>query len=357
MKDKSSKRMLKKKLSLLVILVAMIFAILFVSMVISGVVSYLLLYWNIIPLMPENMHIILIVYMALVSLFTGTILARFGGERFLRQIYELVNATKEVAAGNFNIRMGSGSTREIDIITKSFNEMVKELSTIETLRSDFISNISHEFKTPISSIRGFARGLKKDTLTDEQRNEYLDIIISESERLTRLSSNVLLLSRLESTEKVFEEAAYSLDEQIRRTVLLLEPQLQKKRIEVDVALETVLIIANEEMLSHLWINLLGNAIKFSPYGGTVKITLGTVGEEAVVTISDSGIGMNDNVKKRIFDKFYQEDQSRATEGNGLGLSLVKRILELENGEIEVDSELGKGTCFTVSLPIRETMVF
>ena len=352
MKGKISKRMLGIHLSMLAMLVTMIFIILVVSMVIAGTVSYLMMSWNIIPSLPENRHVLLIVYMALVSLLTGTILARVGGKQFLRRIYELVKATREVAAGNFNVRLGCGGAREIDIITKSFNEMVKELSTIETLRSDFVSNISHEFKTPISSIRGFARRLKKDTLTDEQRSEYLDIIISESERLTRLSSNVLLLSRLESAEKSFEEVKYSLDEQIRRTILLLDPQFHKKEIEIDAALDSVQILANDEMLSHLWLNLLGNAIKFSPNGGTIKITLETNGKDAIVSITDEGAGMDENVKKRIFDKFYQGDQSRATEGNGLGLSLVKRILELENGKIEVDSELGKGTCFTVSLPIR-----
>ena len=354
MKDKPVKRMFKKRRSMLVMLVAMIFAILIISMGIAGVVSFFMLSRSIIPSLPENRHILIIVYMVLVSVFIGTILARFSGRRFLRRIYELVNATKEVAAGNFNIRLECGGAREIDRIARSFNEMVSELSAIETLRSDFVSNISHEYKTPISSIRGFARRLKKDTLTDEQRNEYLDIIISESERLTRLSSNVLLLSRLESTEKLSEKAEYSLDEQIRRTILLLDPQFQKKELEVEAALDSVLIVANDEMLNHLWLNLLENAIKFSHNGGTIKITLGTTLDAVVVTISDEGVGMDDNVKKRIFDKFYQGDQSRATEGNGLGLSLVKRILELENGKIVITSELHKGTCFTVSLPFRKT---
>jgi signal transduction histidine kinase len=148
-----------------------------------------------------------------------------------------------------------------------------------------------------------------------------------------------------------EKEEYPLDEQIRRTVLLLEPQLQKKRLEVDSHIETVRILANDELLSHLWINILSNAIKFSPDGGTIKITLEQKNDEAVVTISDTGAGMNEEVKKHIFEKFYQGDSSRATEGNGLGLSLVKRILELENGRISVDSELGKGTRFIVSLPI------
>jgi len=293
-----------------------------------------------------------LIFLLLISLFIGTVLAILGGERLLRPLRNLTEATKEVASGNFDVRVETGGSHELSRLATSFNEMARELSSIETLRSDFISTISHEFKTPIVSIRGFARRLKKNALTDEQRNEYLDIIISESERLTRLSSNVLLLSRLESTEKVVEEIEYSLDEQIRRTVLLLEPQLQKKQMEVDIALEAVRIIANDEMLSHLWINLLGNAIKFSPDGGIIKITLAIIDGDAVVTISDQGAGMDEEVKRRIFDKFYQGDQSRATEGNGLGLSLVKRILELEKGKVEVVSELGKGTLFTVLLPVR-----
>lgn len=354
MRDKTTKRRLRRKLSALVILVALMFTILFISMVISGIVAYFLFEFNIIQTAPENRHIVLISYMLLVSLFMGTILARVGGERFLRQFYALFDAMKEVAAGNFNVRMKAGSARETVGLAKNFNEMVKELSNIETLRADFVSSISHEFKTPVASIRGFARRLKKDALTDEQRNEYIDIIISESERLTRLSSNVLLLSRLENTERITEQDDYPLDEQIRRTLLLLQPQLQKKQIDLDVALETVNITANDEILSHLWINLFGNAIKFSPDGGTIKVTLGLSGDNAVVSISDQGPGMDNEVKSRIYDKFYQGESARTTEGNGLGLSLVKRILELENGKIEVESELGKGACFTVSLLVRQS---
>ena len=338
------------KRSLLVLLVVMIFTILLVSMAVSGVMVLILFSKGIIQFPIENIHLFSILYMAFVSLVTGTILARVAGGRFLRQIQELADATRQVATGDFSVRMRRGSSKEVEIITDSFNEMVKELENIETLRADFVTNISHEFRTPITSIRGFARRLKKDTLTEEQRNEYLDIIMTESERLTRLSSNVLLMSRLESTEKHFERIDYSLDEQIRRTVLLMEPQLQKKALETDISLEAVQINANEEMLSHLWINLLENAIKFSPEGATIKIRLSTDSRTAVATVSDNGIGIDVEMKKRIFDKFYQGDRSRATEGTGLGLSLVKRILELENGTIDVVSEQGTGTCFTVTLP-------
>jgi signal transduction histidine kinase len=306
---------------------------------------------GILPPLLENRFPIVLTFLMLVSLLVGTVLAIVGGKWILRSQRKLIEATKEVASGNFAFRIEEGGPQEIARIAKSFNEMAKELSSIETLRSDFINNISHEFKTPIVSIKGFARRLKKNSLTEEQKNEYLDIIISESERLTRLSSNVLLLSRLENAEQDMEKAIYSLDEQIRRAVLLLEPHFQKKQLEVDAKIESVQILADEEILSHLWINLLGNAIKFSPAKGVIKITLVQKDDEAVVTISDTGAGMDDEMQRRIFEKFYQGDSSRATEGNGLGLSLVKRILELENGKISVDSEPGKGTRFTVTLPM------
>ena len=354
MKDKTTNRLFKEKLSLMAILVAMIFAILLVSSAIAGFVSYLLVTHNIVPLGHVRMIEATAVYMALVSLLIGTILARFFGERFLKQINELADATKAVSEGNFNVRIGGGRAREIDFIGTSFNDMVKELSNIETLRSDFVSNISHEFKTPIASIRGFARRLKKNSLTQEQRDEYLDIIIYESERLTRLSSNILLLTNLENKEKISERHKCRLDEQLRRTVLLLEPQLKKKNIQTDILLEPMEISANEEMLSDLWINLIGNAIKFSPENSTIKLSLSKTDDAAVIIVSDNGIGMDEETQRHIFDKFYQGDKSRATEGNGLGLPLVKRILELEEGEIAVQSAPDKGTTFTITLPIGGT---
>jgi len=346
-----NKKHTNKKPSLFIVFVVLVFTILLISMAIASILSVLLIRFQIMPLISEKRFIPFLIYMLTTSLFTGTIIAFICGGRFFRQIKSLAELTKEVANGNFNVRMCNAKTKEVDLIANCFNEMVIELTNIETLRTDFVSNISHEFKTPISSIRGFARRLKKESLSAEQRNEYLDIIISESERLTRLSNNVLLLSRLESTEKVADEAEYFLDEQIRRTILLFEPQLQKKHLNIVVELETIKITTNEEMLNHVWINLLENAVKFSPDNGEITIRLEMQNENATVTIFDDGIGMDAETQKRIFDKFYQGDNSRTTEGNGLGLSLAKRILDLGNGEISVESERGKGTCFTVSLPL------
>ena len=280
-------------------------------------------------------------------------MAVIGGDYFLRPLRNLTEATKKVAAGNFKVTVEAKGSREINQLATSFNEMTKELASVETLRSDFINSISHEFKTPIVSIRGFARRLKKNILTDRQREEYLDIIIAETDRLTRLSSNVLLLSKLESSDRVTEKAVYRLDEQIRRAILILDPLLEKKHLALDVNLEPVQVIANEEMMSHVWINILENAIKFSPEGGAVKVSLYSNGRRATASVSDSGMGMDEDTKKHVFDKFYQGDQSRNTDGNGLGLSLVKRILELSDGRVTIDSAPGKGTCLAVSLSIYD----
>lgn len=350
---KNIKQASKRRLTTLLFLVLFVFVILLVSIAISGSISYLLMNAGILPPLAEKRFPVILIFLLLVSLLIGTLIAIIGGDRFLRPLHDLTEATKEVAAGNFAVKVKTGGTIEIDRLAISFNEMTTELAGIEKLRSDFISNISHEFKTPIVSIRGFARRLQKNTLTQQQREEYLDIIISETDRLTRLSSNVMLLSNLENMEKLFEKTTYFVDEQVRKVILLLAPQLEKKRLELEISLSPVQITANEEMMSHVWINLLENAMKFSPEGATIGVSLTSNGDYTDVSISDQGIGMDSEVKKHIFDKFYQGDQSRVTEGSGLGLSLVKRILQLCDSKIAVESIAGKGSCFTVSLPARE----
>ena len=344
----------KWKFTALVFLVMFVFSVLLISVTISATISYLLFQAGIMPPIYGNRFPAILAFMMLASPVIGALLASIAGSYSLRPLRAMNNAMAKVTSGNFDVKVDESGPLELKRLAVSFNEMTKELSSIETLRSDFVSNISHEFKTPVVSIRGFAKLLKKNSLTLEQRDEYLDIIISESDRLTQLSSNVLLLSRLESTEKVIELTSFSLDEQIRRSILLLEPQFQRKQLELIVNLESVQMISNEEMLQHIWINLLSNAVKFSPEGGTITIELTSDENSIAVSISDSGIGMDEEVKKHIFDKFYQGDPSRSTEGSGLGLSLVKRILELTDGFISVESEPEKGTCFTVRFSKEES---
>ena len=341
----------RERFSSLLWLVIFVAVILLISIVIAGAA------WQFVedlrfvqPFGPEQEAINSLVFILFFSLLVGTALAAIGGRFFLKPLRHMTEATKKIAGGNFNVHVDAKGTRELERLAASFNEMTKELANIETLRTDFVNNISHEFKTPLASIKGFVMLLAKKDLSDEQSAEYLNIIISEIERLSRLSSNVLLLTKLDATDHDTEQTEYALDEQIRRSIILFESQLQKKQLSTVVDLEEVRICANEEMLHHLWINILGNAIKYSPEGGMVEIKLKAMQENVIVSVSDQGKGMDGDVKRRIFEKFYQGDRSRATEGNGLGLSLVKRILELENGSIEVVSEPGMGACFTVSLP-------
>jgi signal transduction histidine kinase len=231
--------------------------------------------------------------------------------------------------------------------------MTKELKGIEYLRKDFISSVSHEFKTPIASIQGFAKLLQNNDLTEEERQEYTQIIIEETTRMSKLSSNILNLSRLENQGMIENKTIFSLDEQIRKSILLLELEWCEKNIDFDIELDPVQFIGDEELLQQVWINLLSNAIKFSNENGKIVVRLYQVESMVKVKIIDTGIGMDEEVQKRIFEKFYKADTAHSFEGNGLGLSLVKRIIDLCNGKIYLKSNPGKGTTFTVELPLEK----
>lgn len=351
MQNKQKRKSSLRRISALLVLVGFIFGVLLLSYIIGGFILYGLIQRGLIsPPGERNWHYIFM-FLLLMSLGIATILSALGGTIFLRPLRELIAATREVAAGNFDIRVEPSGPYEMQRLTHSFNEMTRELGSIETLQSDFVNNVSHEFKTPVASIRGFTRLLKRDNLTEAQRNEYLDIILLEAERMAQLSGNVLLLSNLDNIDRPPDVAEFSLDEQLRQVTLLLEPLLEKKRLEVEVELESVSLRGSEELLGQVWRNLLNNAVKFTPEGGTIRIKAEKSGNFAVVTIADSGIGMSEEVRARLFDKFYQGDASRATQGNGLGLPLVRRILELSGGEISVKSREGEGSAFTVKLPV------
>ena len=298
---------------------------------------------------------LLVISMALACILIGAALATFFGKYIISRISKISHGMREVARGNFKARVPEkdkkNSPSEFGELERSFNQMASDLDGIEIFRNDFINNFSHEFKTPIVSIRGFARQLQSGSLSDEERREYLDIIVSESERLVNMSSNVLLLSKLENQQIVSDKSEFYLDEQIRRSILLLEKDWSAKEIELDIDLDEIKISFNEEMLSHVWINLLSNAIKFTGEGGKIEISLRKSANGALFSVKDSGIGMTDEIKARIFEKFYQGDSSHTSTGNGIGLNIVQRIVSLAHGAIEVESTLGKGSRFTVTLPI------
>ncbi len=286
----------------------------------------------------------------------GTLLAVFVGKLFINPLRRLIAANEEIRQGNFKVRMSEQTViGELNNLMRSFNSMADELEATELFRNDFINSFSHEFKTPIVSIRGFARQLQKDnerhTLTDEQRKEYTDIIAYESARLARLSSNILTLTKFENQQIVTDKTEFYLDEQIRRTVLLLEKQWTARQVNIELELQEIRYNFNEEMLAQMWLNLIGNAIKFSPTGGTVLVRCRKKRDAACIDISDNGEGMDEKTLHKIFDKFYQCDTSHKSEGNGLGLAIVKRIAELANAEVSVKSEPGKGSTFIVKLPL------
>lgn len=261
-----------------------------------------------------------------------------------------LEALQKVAEGDFSVRITDPSVFADYGIAENFNDMAQQLESVETLREGFISDFSHEFKTPIVSIAGFAKLLKDPSLTTEQRNEFLDIIISESNRLVGLAESVLLLNRLDTQVIVKEQ--FSLDEQLRQCVLMFDSQCADKSITLEADIdENVQINSNSKLLSQVWVNLLSNAVKFTPDGGKITVCCGVNGDTALITVTDNGCGMSPEVMQNVFNKFYQGDKSHTTQGNGLGLSIVKKIVEILGGSISIRSEVGNGSTFAVSLKI------
>lgn len=288
----------------------------------------------------------------LVSAMVGTILILVAVRSIVKPIKRISKASQEVAKGNFDIEVPICSRDEIGQLTTDFNRMTKELKNIDILRKDFVSNVSHEFKTPITSIRGYASLMCDGVLSAVQIKEYSSIIVNESERLSLLSSNLLRLSELDS--KVIREQAtdYSLDEQIRQAILLLETQWETKEIDFEIDLEKVEIRGNAYLLQEVWLNLIQNAIKFSNPKGRISVCLAKADTMANVIVRDEGIGLLPEERDRVFERFYKADKSRSKDGNGLGLAIVKKIVELSDGEIRFESEPGSGTTFFVDLPLQ-----
>jgi signal transduction histidine kinase len=271
-------------------------------------------------------------------------------EDFVTSVFD---ALKNISQGNFNVLVERSKRGRFDDLAAQINEMAKELGTMERLRQDFISNISHEFQSPLTSIGGYAALLRKDGATPQQI-EYAAIIEEESKRLSKLADNLLLLSALETDSPPMEKAAYRLDRQLENVVLLLEPQWSAKRIEPETDLRRVEISGGEDLLKQVWINLLVNAIKFTPENGEIKISVKADGGNIECRITDSGVGIAPADQMRIFERFYKADKARdrSLGGNGLGLSLVKKIVELHGGGITVESTPGKGSTFIVTLPSK-----
>lgn len=294
----------------------------------------------------------------LVSLRTATIYSVIIGvalilvmvSHIIRPLRRITEATKQVATGNLKVKVNVDRDDEIGELANNFNIMVKELNSMEYLRKDFISNISHELKTPISSIQGFTKLLADDNLSKEEKDEYINIILEETERLSNLSSNMLKLSKLEKQEIVTNKAEYRLDNQIRKAIIMLDEEINKKNINISLKSEEIIIYEDEDLIMEIWINLINNAIKYCNENGEIKIKITDEQDKVKVAIQDNGIGIPKDKQNRIFEKFYQVENSRSKEGSGLGLPIVKRIVDLIQGNLEVESKENKGTKIIVTIP-------
>lgn len=268
-----------------------------------------------------------------------------------KPISELTKATRAVQSGDFDVKLSEEVPGEVGELMQSFNSMTDALSRTAYIQKDFISSVSHEFRTPIASIKGYAHLLRMPGLTPEQQQEYVDCIAKESDRLSRLSETLLRLSALEQQKSPASLSSFSLDEQVRQVILRQEPAWGAKNINWQLDMQEITIVSDEGLLSHVWMNIIQNAIKFSPEGGVIEIHV-YKSDTAVVEITDHGPGMDEATLGRIFDRFYQADSSRSKEGVGLGLCLVKRILDMLGGSVKVRSKVGEGSSFFVSIPLH-----
>ncbi len=281
----------------------------------------------------------------------SAVLVRINLKNIFRPIEQINEATKKVALGEYDIELESKREDEIGELTNNFNKMTHGLKSTENLQKEFINNVSHEIKTPVSSIEGFAKFLKDKNLTQEEREEYANIIIEEAKRLENLTGKILKLSKLNNQEIITNKQEIEVAEQIRKAISLLEPKWSKKDIKINVSLEEKIFLGDEDLIFQMWVNIIDNAIKFSNEGGSIDIKVYEKDGNINVEIKDRGIGMKEEELEKVYDRFYQIDRSHSKEGSGLGLAIVKRIVELSEGKIEIKSKENKGTTVIVKLPV------
>ena len=306
---------------------------------------------------PVHIFAVLLLWMLVAATFTIFTSCQIR-KRYQKPIEEFAEAARKVAAGDFSVYLAPRHRADkldyLDVLFLDFNKMVEELGSIETLKTDFVSNVSHEIKTPLSIIANNAELLNKPNLAEEKRLEYSQTILSAVQRLADLVRNMLKLNKLEKQVIKPVPERYDVTAQICECAVQFEELWEKKNIDFEADIEErVMIEADSGLLELVWTNLLSNALKFTPEGGTIQLSQSSDEDTVTVCVSDTGCGMTLETMKHIFDKFYQGDTSHATEGNGLGLSLVQRILQLSDGTISVQSKLGEGSAFTVVLPKKQ----
>ena len=299
-----------------------------------------------------DMHMIGVLSM-LVPVVVLVTLVNFLFTRFIyRYLDKISDAMQKVADGDYTVRLDAEKDQPFRELYRNFNTMAEELGGVEMLKNDFINGYAHELRTPITSINGFAEMLLNDdgTLSREEKRSYLEIIASESRRLADLAGNSLLMSKLDTQKIIPDKKPFSLDEQLRRCSILLSGQWTEKELDMTMDLDEAVYVGDYDLMQHLWINLLTNAVKYTPKGGSITVTLKNEEKFIAVSVVDTGKGIPPEDRERIFDKYYQTDKSHSKRGLGLGLAICKRIVQLCNGSLTVESEVGVGSTFTVKLP-------
>ena len=342
------KRAAKPHLRYMFIYIMTIIVALAGTMMFSGVVIWLLLRYR----GELSLGTIVLLFIALVSVILGGVISTIASSTIFMPMRRLSAAAKAVAGGNYTIRLEEGSKiKEVHEMTRNFNIMAEELASTELIHSDFTRKVSHELKTPLSTIEGYAMLLQAPEISEEKRRDYAGKIVESTRRLTALTGNILELSRLENKKAGIEKSSFSLSEQLRQVVLLFEEAWTEKELEIDIDIPNVNCVGNRDMLFLVWQNIIGNAVKFTGRGGMIRIRMSCEGKDVLVSVEDNGIGISPADQKRIFEKFYQADQSHSGYGNGLGLAIAREIVELHGGGISVESKPMEGAKFTVRLPI------
>jgi len=288
--------------------------------------------------------------MFFISLAFGTLLSVAITRSLVKPIEQLKDATYKISKGNFDIEIPPSNNSTFDKLINNFNRMVKELKSIETLKSSFVSDVSHDFKTPLSIVQSYSKILRRPNLSKETREKYEQILDNNIQKLINLTTNILSLSKLENQQIVLNKEKFLIDEQIRQCIVALEPEWSKKNIDFELNLEKTEFCWSKSLMESVWSNLISNAIKYSNNKDKITITTQSEDDKIVVIISDTGIGMDSETQKHIFKKFYRGDSSRSASGSGLGLSIVNKVVNLCKGTITVESEIKKGSTFTVILP-------
>ena len=324
------------------------------AILLTALLSFMFMTWFVNGILHVTNTFVAAVYEALGTLLgliivlvpLNTVLYR----RRLREIVTLADGIRSVAGGDYNTRIDCARGGQMTPIYEDFNKMCAELASVQILRNDFINSYSHEFKTPIASINGFASLLLEKKLSEAEQRQYLEIIVDESARLSKLASNTILLSRLSSQQIVTDTEAYDVSEQIRQCAIILSKSWLEKKIEFNGEFQPAIFVGNKELMQHLWLNILGNAVKYTPAGGEITVSVAPKEDRITVQVTDTGEGMSQETLEHIFDPYYQGDASHSQQGLGLGMSIAKRIVELCGGVITARSEPGTGSRFTVTLP-------